>query len=304
MAVPNEKIVRVDTLILYAFSHSDGWREENLLFWLIRGLVPNSRYHFVLIVNGHLHPSWRHLLDRVAASLACFEWYQRPNSGRDVCAWHSVLSGTIRLLRPLASFVRFVLTNASCRGPFLPAYYRRPWPEVFLSALNRAVALSGVTFHCDCEAPYTRYGECKSGPDVHIQSYLLAFGARLLPLVLGLQRQACEGGKGWDAWWFEKALTRRVLADGGSLAVTQAVWAGVDFRDAAAVRRICAAEAAPVGRDGNPLVAGQNAGLDIHPAEVVFFKTNSNVSAFALRSYTRSALVGLPWALPPEVFCG
>ena len=214
---------------LYAFSHADGWREDNLLFWLIRGLVPNSRYHFVLIVNGHVDDAWRRLLDRIAASLACFEWHQRPDAGRDVCAWHGVLSGSIRLLRPLASFLRFVLANASCRGPFIPAYYRRPWPEVFLSALNRDVALSGVTFHCDCQRSVP--GSCVSGPFQHIQSYLLAFHAHLLPLVLELQAQVCEGGERKSAWWFELELTRGVLATGGGLAVTQAVWAGVDFRD-------------------------------------------------------------------------
>ena len=180
-----------DTLILFAFSHSDGWREENLLFWLARGLVPDSRYHFVLIVNGRIDAAWRRLLDRVSAGLACFEWHQRPDAGRDVCAWHSVLSGSVRLRRALASFARFVLTNASCRGPFLPGYYRRPWPEAFLSVLGARVALSGVTLHCDCLDPHPRSERCVCGPDLHIQSYLLAFGASLLPLVLGLQRQAC-----------------------------------------------------------------------------------------------------------------
>jgi hypothetical protein len=296
----------VDTLILYAFAHSDGWREDNLLFWLIRGLVPDSRYHFVLIVNGHIEDSWRRLLDRLAASLACFEWHQRTDSGRDVCAWHSVLSGSIRLLRPLASFVRFVLANASCRGPFLPAYYRRPWPEVFLSALNHDVGLSGVTFHCDCQNAIVngrREGACAIGLYAHVQSYLLAFGADLLPLVLDLQLQVCEGDGRKSAWWFELELTRRVLAGGKGLAVRQAVWAGVDFRDAAGVRRICATEAVPPGPDGNPVMAGQNAGVDLYPAEAVFFKTNTDAALSALRSYTRSAVMHLPWAAPFDSLC-
>jgi hypothetical protein len=292
-----------DTLIVYAFSGSDGWREDNLLFWLARGLVSNSRYHFVVIVNGHIDDAWRRLLDRVAASLANFEWHQRPDAGRDVCAWRSVLSGSTRLLRPLVSFVRFVLINASCRGPFLPSYFRRPWPEVFLSALNHAVALSGVTFHCDCQKP-AQTKECRSGPDLHIQSYLLAFGARTLPTVLELQAQACEGSDSKGAWWFEKALTRTVLADGSNVAVTQGVWARVDFRDAALVRYVCAVEANPSGTDGDPMNQGQNAGMDMHPAEAVFFKTNSGVSASTLRRYTRNALINLPWAVSKDILCG
>ena len=298
-----------DTLILFAFSHSDGWREENLLFWLARGLVPDSRYHFVLIVNGRIDAAWRRLLDRVSAGLACFEWHQRPDAGRDVCAWHSVLSGSVRLRRALASFARFVLTNASCRGPFLPGYYRRPWPEAFLSVLGARVELSGVTLNCDCLDPHPRSERCVRWPDLHIQSYLFAFGASLLPLVLGLQRQACventvQVGGNLSAWWFEKAVTRAVLAGGGGLAVKQAVWAGVDFRDAAAVSRVCAAEAAEPGSDGNPLRAHRiRPDLDLHPAETVFFKTNEGGAPGALGGYTRSALENLPWSVPPGVLC-
>ena len=296
-----------DTLILFAFSHSDGWREENLLFWLARGLVPDSRYHFVLIVNGSIDAAWRRLLDRVSAGLTCFEWHQRPDAGRDVCAWHSVLSGSVRLRRALASFARFVLTNASCRGPFLPGYYLRPWPEAFLSVIGARVVLSGVTLHCDCLDPHPRSERCVRGPDLHIQSYLLAFGAGLLPLVLDLQRQACVGnvpGGSRSAWWFEKAVTRAVLAGGGGLAVKQAVWAGVDFRDAAAVSRVCAAEAVEPGADGDPIRTHLRERYpDLHPAEAVFFKTNRRVAADTLHSYTRSALENLPWSVPPGVLC-
>ena len=116
----------VDTLVILAFSHSDGWREDNLFFWLAQGLVLSNRYHFVLIINGNIDQSWFYLIETIAASAASFEWHQRPDRGRDVCAWHDVLSSKIRLRHSIETFERFILMNASCRGPFLARQTARP----------------------------------------------------------------------------------------------------------------------------------------------------------------------------------
>jgi hypothetical protein len=301
----------VDTLILYAFSHSDGWREDNLLFFLAKGLLHRARYHFVLIASGAVDPAWRRLLDRVAAASPSFEWHQRPDRGRDVCAWHSVLRGWIRIRRRLSSFARYVLLNASARGPFPPSYYPRPWPEILLSLLAGGVHLAGASVFCACARPEPRPGyPCVPTAQLHVQGYALAFAGPALPLVLDLQAAVCaltgraEGAGGLHAWSFELELTRRVLAAGGGAAVTQYLWAGVDLRDAAAVRRACADAVTP-GGTGDPLHPGAYLGGDAHPLELVFFKTNRDVAPEALHGATRAALSSpAPWAVPPHVLCG
>jgi hypothetical protein len=234
-----------DTLILYSFSHSDGWREENLLFWIVRGLLPApTRYHFVLVFNGDVDPSWRAMLDRVAARMAgSFEWLARPDRGRDVCAWHSVLAGELPVRPGLAGFRRFVLLNGSARGPFLPAFFAGPWPEVFLAPLDGGdVDLAGVTVSCNCRAvqpacppdcdPAAAYVACDSLSGLHVQSYLLAFARPALAAALRLQAAVCAGVRADDppdaqadrVGAFEREFTQAVLVDGGNLAVTQHLW--------------------------------------------------------------------------------
>ena len=300
----------VDTLILYAFSQSEGWREDNLFFWLAKGLVLRSRYHFVVVVSGEIDDSWARLLDRLAAAAPAFEWHRRPDRGRDACAWHAVLRGWIRLRRALAGFARYVILNASCRGPFLPAYYPHPWPEAFLSLLKGGVVLAGPSVFCACARPEPRPGHpCIATPQLHVQSYLLAFARAALPEVLTLLRAICAptggpaGEGGLHAWSFEMELTRRVAAAGGGVAALQYVWAGVDLRDAAEAAQVCADSVRP-GDTGDPLHPAAYGGGDAHPLELVFFKTNRGVAEAALRRLTRDALATHPWAVPRHVLCG
>ena len=181
-----------DTLIIYAFSHSDGWREDNLFYLLAIGLPSDPRYHFAVVVNGPLDPSWAALLDRVARRAGgAFEWLRRRDCGRDVCAWLSVLTGALALRQPLASFRRFLLLNGSARGPFVPAGFRVPWPELFFAMLDDSVGLAGVTVNCLCEW----YGcRVEDAGRLHIQSYLLAFDrGAVLDVVTARMRAACAG---------------------------------------------------------------------------------------------------------------
>ena len=161
-----------DTLILYAFSQSEGFREDNLFFLLAVGLPSDGRYHVVVVVNGALDHSWALLLDRVEQrSGGAFEWFRRRDCGRDICAWLSVLDGAQPLRHPLHRFRRFLLLNGSARGPFVPPAFRGPWPELFFSMLGRDVGLAGVTVNCHCDS-----NQCSQNVDgLHIQSYLLAF---------------------------------------------------------------------------------------------------------------------------------
>ena len=127
----------VDTLLIYIFSHSpDGWREDNFFFFLCFGIPEGPRFHTLVVVNGELDGSWADLLSHMADTLPNFEWMRRPDVGRDVCAWRDVLMHELRHRHPVARYRRFVLINASARGPFLPAYFREPWPEAFFSSLS------------------------------------------------------------------------------------------------------------------------------------------------------------------------
>jgi hypothetical protein len=218
-----------DTLILYAFSQSAGWREDNLFFLLALGLPPRGRYHLVVIVNGPLDPSWARLLDHVARlARGAFEWVRRRDCGRDICAWLSLLGGVLPLRHPLARFRRFLLMNGSVRGPFVPAGFRAPWPELFLSLLGDGVGLAGATVSC----AFPGYSP-DDAETLHVQSYLLAFASGpVLEAAAALMRTACATAKpdisahelAGKIEVFERRLTRDVLDLGLNVAVTQHLW--------------------------------------------------------------------------------
>ena len=178
-----------DTLILYAFSQSEGFREDNLFFLLAVGLPSDGRYHVVVVVNGALDHSWALLLDRIEQrSGGAFEWFRRRDCGRDICAWLSVLDGAQPLQHPLHLFRRFLLLNGSARGPFVPLAFRGPWPELFFSMLGKDVGLAGLTVNCNCDS-----SQCSQNLDgLHIQSTVLAFAnSAVLAATTSRMRTVC-----------------------------------------------------------------------------------------------------------------
>ena len=295
---------RVDTLVIFSFSHSDdGSREDNLFFWLTQGLVWRSRYHFILIMNGNIDQSWLRVLENIASSAVSFEWHQRPNRGKDVCAWHDVLRSKIRLRNRMKTFSRFILMSASCRGPFLPRSHREHWPEVFLSMLDAHTALAGASIHCGCQCAGERTVCISPAERLHVQGHLLAFDLAALPLVLALQDGICAPGSGRNASGFEGSLTQRVLANGSNVAVTQYLWAGVDLRDRGAAARMCA-YAAPHGLHcGDPPHPPAYGGAAAHPLELVFLETARSVAPATLGALTRTVLATRAWAVPRGLVC-
>ena len=90
----------------------------------------------MVVCNGGVDGAWGAKLDALAAWLPNFEWHVRGNQGRDAGAWSAVLNAELPLRFHLATIRRFILINASVRGPFLPEYFTRPWPEALFSLLH------------------------------------------------------------------------------------------------------------------------------------------------------------------------
>ena len=148
-----------DTLIIYAFAATEagsGVWEDNFDFFLAQGLVADARYRFVVVCNGGVDGAWGAKLDALAAWLPNFEWHVRGNQGRDAGAWSAVLNAQLPLRFDLATIRRFILINASVRGPFLPEYFMRPWPEALFSLLHSPrcketnCQLAGLLVDCNC----------------------------------------------------------------------------------------------------------------------------------------------------------
>ena len=77
---------------------------------------------------------------------------------------------------------------------------------------------------------------------------------------------------------FAYKLSRGVLERQGNFAVTAAMWKAVDFRDAAAVSRICRHSAVKLSGHW-PKEANLYAGTFVHPLELIFTYVDARARA-------------------------
>jgi len=212
-------------------------RAENLEFFLSQGLLPqDAGFHFLIVVAGDW-PEMRGALDGAAAWAAAHgagnvEVRWRRNAGFDFCSWREALTDALPgapLARDARNFSHILLLNGSVKGPFLPGHWPRgrAWPLAFTDLLRGPTRLVGTTVNCERSAAW-----------LHVQSMVVAFGARDLGLWLGTVRCATDF---WETVWRnEVGVSQAFLRDGANLGVLQLAFRDADFRDAAATAARCA----------------------------------------------------------------
>jgi hypothetical protein len=132
-------------LISYAYSESDYGR-INLDFFVNHGL--HDAADFIFILNGETDvdrtvlPNGRHNVKIVRRENTCF----------DLGAHAEVLSREEDGLRALKDrYKRFILMNASIRGPFVPHWSKECWSEAYLGRLNERVKVRLSFLFCKFE---------------------------------------------------------------------------------------------------------------------------------------------------------
>jgi hypothetical protein len=146
---PTLPFVSERPLILYAYADSEkGTSLVNLKFFIQHGL--HAAADFIFILNGETD----------VASLIPQEdnikVIQRPNDCYDLGAYAEVLT-TNDLYK---GYKRFIMMNASLRGPFIPYWSNSCWSDMYLSKITDEVKLVGMTANC--------------WPTFHIQSMIWA----------------------------------------------------------------------------------------------------------------------------------
>jgi hypothetical protein len=275
------------TLIILAYVF-DALGTDNLQFFLAQGLVTDSQYHFVLVVNGPTPIEWATRLNEIARVYTNFEWHQHPNFGYDFCVYRDAL--TIMQLRISIKHIHyFILLNKSLRGPFVPSYYDKPWPEIFTSRLNDKIKLSGTSINC---------GD-KRSISLHVQSMLWAFSADILDFML--ERLKCFNDK-YDAIMnIEVGLPRAMMARGFRFASTMLMLSAKEGIPDDNTDAICAWSTNHV--NGDHYYPGAYAGIDMNPLEMVFFKSNRYVSVQVLRQYSIFSLMNNNFTVPARLIC-
>ncbi|KAI9837361.1 MAG: hypothetical protein M1819_000436, partial [Sarea resinae] len=119
-----------DTLIIYAYHETPNAR-TNVEFFIRHGLHAGA--DFVFIVNGETDldtaPATAGLLSQPNIRMV-----KRANTCFDLGAMAEVLEADDRRL--VNGYKRFILMNASIRGPFLPTWSSDCWSDMYLRPLS------------------------------------------------------------------------------------------------------------------------------------------------------------------------
>lgn len=129
-------------LILYAYAESD-YGYINLEFFIKHGLHTSA--DFVFILNGESNAT-----KIIPSKETQVRYVKRPNTCFDLGAHAEVLSKPALFKKgdkPLKNqYKRFILMNASVRGPFVPHWSRECWSESYLGRVNKKVKVSLISF--------------------------------------------------------------------------------------------------------------------------------------------------------------
>ncbi|KAJ3161109.1 hypothetical protein HDU86_007730 [Geranomyces michiganensis] len=221
---------------------------DNLKFFLRHGLLDNVDHLFVMnspIPEGVVFPNRTNI----------FVW-EKSNECYDLGSFH--MGVTYMTTTHNRTYDKYVLLNASVRGPFLPSHDRSScWIDHFLSLLSPEVKLVGTTWHC----------EIFQFPP-HMQTQILAMDAAGYEAAIpALQCQPT----------IEDAIFR------GEVPLT-----GIVQREGYGVRSITTAFGADPDEctQADTNYKGKYYGMSLHPYEVIFIKTNRHIDDLALDRYT------------------
>jgi hypothetical protein len=239
-------------LILYAYYETPDTR-PNLQFFISHALHTNAK--FVFILNGETDAEV--LLPTNESNI---HYVKRDNTCFDLGAYAEVLKSNDRAL--IRQHKRFIMINASLRGPFVPFWSRDCWSDAYLDKLNDEVKLVGMTMNCRDDLPR------------HVQSMILATDSLGLATLLtpdGIDNCPQDMSQ---AVRHETRLTSLIKANGYTVSVMMAM--GNSYEGWVDV---CA--------NGDVTVPGAYDGTNIHPYETMFVKTKRGADAKTLRLLTK-----------------
>ncbi|EPS40676.1 hypothetical protein H072_5474 [Dactylellina haptotyla CBS 200.50] len=240
------------TLILYAYKETPNAR-KNALFFINHGL--HSAADFIFILNGETN-----LTLSIPTNQPNIRVIERGDTCFDMGAYGEVLNANDQAL--VKQHNKFILINASIRGPFMPTWSRECWTDAYLARITDTNKLVGITYNCK---------PARKEVHPHIQSMILATdseGMRLLLPVLS----GCP-----------TSHMKAIYAEGNS---TRAIWGGGYTVTAFMTAFASKEDYVKVCQHGDVLGAHSYYGMAVHPYETIFAKANRHYGQRELDLYS------------------
>nr|XP_036578224.1 uncharacterized protein CTRU02_11725 [Colletotrichum truncatum]KAF6785425.1 hypothetical protein CTRU02_11725 [Colletotrichum truncatum] len=244
------------TLILYAFAESAP-ALDNLQFFIKQGL--HDAADFVFLLNGETNAS------SIIPEKKNIRVVKRDNTCFDLGAYGEVL----RENDLYKKYKRFIMMNASIRGPFLPHWAKSCWSDLYLDRVTDKIKLVGMTGNC--------------WPRFHVQSMIWAtddIGIDLLlhpppnssdPDQFGNENDAVGLAGCYDGW------NHAVHAEVGATGLFTKQGYEVDLMMTAFHSSKKYIEECDTSHNGDVLWNGAYFGTNVHPYETIFIKANRNI---------------------------
>lgn len=126
------------TLVCYCYYEQNEVCIENLLFFIKNGIINDSKYFFIMIVNG----------EKLSVKMPSFDNIRilnrenRYHIGGDFRGWSEAID-TVKI----EDYKYFIFLNSTVRGPFIPRYIPKSltWIELFTNKINETIKLVGPT---------------------------------------------------------------------------------------------------------------------------------------------------------------
>jgi hypothetical protein len=193
------------TLVVYAF-HDYNSRVED---FIRNATFEDPSVHFLCIANT---------MDIDIAVPAHVKLLKRPNIGYDFGAW----SHGLFYNQNYTKYTNYIFVNSSVMGPFLPAYYKGKWTDIFVEGLEEA-ELFGSTINTLTD-PLTKS---------HVQSYI--FSANQTTVLFLIDRRIfslVENARSMTDAIINREIrmSREILGAGWRIGSLMRLYRGVDFR--------------------------------------------------------------------------
>ncbi|KAI9841315.1 MAG: hypothetical protein M1838_003623 [Thelocarpon superellum] len=243
-----------EVLIQYAYAESETGR-RNLQFFLKHGL--HDAADFIFILNGETN-----MTSKIPTDRDNVEVVQRANSCMDVGAHGEVLGRDSAMAT--SKYKRFILMNASIRGPFLPSYSRACWSDVYTDMITDRVKIAGMTMNCAVQE--------------HVQSMVIATDQTGLKIMNETCLKTCFTDKSEAIYKCETELTAAVREAGyeaDALMTAYRGWGRGKFKSECEKR-----EEPDANWNGNYF------GSNMHAYEAIFVKANRDIDPTGLEHLT------------------
>ncbi|KUJ08493.1 uncharacterized protein LY89DRAFT_599526, partial [Mollisia scopiformis] len=130
-------------LILYSYFESENAR-ANFRYYLDHAL--HDAADFLFLINGPTDA------EKMLPNKGNIRFIKRPNDCYDLGGFAEMLL-TNDLYK---NYQRFIMMNASVRGPFFPIWSTDCWSDVYLNRLTNHTKLIGMTMNCQGTTPHVQ----------------------------------------------------------------------------------------------------------------------------------------------------